>query len=80
MMILLATLGDNALVYSVVKIWLAQFKRWRNNAKDEHRSGRPIDAASTETVKIVKEELKEDRRLTIQHIVETTDIHASTVH
>ena len=27
---MLATLGDNAPVYSVAKIWLAEFKRGRN--------------------------------------------------
>jgi len=35
---MLATLGDNAPVYSVVKIWLAKFKRGRNSVKDEHCS------------------------------------------
>jgi len=61
---MLATLGDNAPAYSVVKSWLAQFKRGRNSVKDEHRSGHTKDAASTENVQIVNDMLK-DRRLTI---------------
>jgi len=38
---MLAILVDNALAYSVVKSWLAEFKRGRNSVQDEHRSGRP---------------------------------------
>jgi len=77
---MLATLGDNVPAYSVVKSWLATFKRRRNGVEDEHRSGRCKDAASTENVKIVNDMLKEGRRLTIRLIAETTDIHATTVY
>jgi len=56
----LATLVDNAPVYSVVKSWLAEFKRGRNSVEDEHCSGRPKDSASTENVQIVNDMLKED--------------------
>jgi len=41
---MLAILVDNALAYSVVKSWLAEFKRGRNSVQDEHRSGRPKDS------------------------------------
>jgi len=57
---MLATLGDNAPVYSVVKSRLAEFKRGRNNVEDEHCSGRPKNAASTENVQIVNDMLKLD--------------------
>ena len=77
---MLATLGNNAPAYSVVKNWLAKFKRGRNSVEDKHRSGCPKDAASAENVQIVNDMLKEDRRLTIRHIAETTDIHATTVY
>jgi len=36
--------------------------------------------ASTKNVQIVDDMLKEDRRLTIRHIAETTDIHATAVY
>ena len=62
---MLATFGDNALAYSVVKSWLAEFKRGRNNVEDDHRSGCPKDAASTENVQIVNDILKEYKHLTI---------------
>jgi len=77
---MLATLGHNTPAYSVVKSLLAKFKRGRNRVEDEHRSGRPKDAASTENIHIVDDKLKGDRRLTIRHIAETTDIHATTAY
>jgi len=40
----------------------------------------PKDAASTDNVQIVNDMLKEDKRLTIWHIAETTDIHVTTVY
>jgi len=60
---MLATLGDNALAYSVVKSWLAKFKRGRNNVKNDHRSGCSKDAASTKNVQIVNDILKEYKYL-----------------
>jgi len=59
---MLATLGDDAPSYSVVKNWVAEFKRGRNSVVDEHRSGRPKDASSTENVQIVNAMLNKDRR------------------
>jgi len=38
---MLVTLGDNAPAYSVVKSWLAEFKRGRNSVKDEHVQDAP---------------------------------------
>jgi len=77
---MLATLGDDAPSYSVVKNWVAEFKRGRSSVVDEHRSGRPKDASSTENVQIVNDMLNKDRRLTIRYIAETTGINSSTVH
>ena len=77
---MLATLGGNALAYNVVKSWLAEFKHGRNSVQDEHRSGRPKHAASSENVQIVNDMLKEDRRLAIRHTDKTTDIHATTAY
>jgi len=50
---ILATLGDNAPTYSVLKSLLVKFKCGKNSVDDEHRSGCPKDAASTENVQIV---------------------------
>jgi len=77
---MLPILGDNTPTYSVVRSWLAEFKRGRNSVEDEHRSGRPKHTASTENVQTVNDILKKDRRLTIRHIAETTDIHAIAIY
>jgi len=77
---MLATLGDTAPAYSVAKSWLATFKRRRNSVEDKHWSGCAKDAASRENIQIVNDTLTEDRQLTMRHIVETTDIHATTVY
>jgi len=44
---ILAALGDNAPVYSVAKIWLAEFERGRNSVEVEHYLGCPKDTPST---------------------------------
>jgi len=63
-------------IASQVQTWEKQCR----GTEDEYRSGRPKDAASTENVQIVNDMFKDDRRLTIQHIPEITDIHATTVY
>jgi len=50
---MLATLGDNAPAYSVVKSWLAEFKRGRNSVEVEHRSGRPKTEQVPKTFKLL---------------------------
>jgi len=72
--------GDDDPSYSAVKNWVAEFKCGRSSIVDEHRSGRPKDAASAENIQIINDMLNKDRRLTIRHIAETTGINCSTVH
>lgn len=77
---MLGTLGEDAPSYSAVKSWIAEFKRGRISTADELRSGRPKDATTAENIQAVQELLSKDRRLTIRHIAETTDISSSTAH
>ena len=51
-----------------MKNWVAEFKRGRSSVVDEHRSGRPKDAASAVNMQIINGMLNKDRRLTIRHI------------
>jgi len=62
---MLATLGDNAPAFSVVKSWLAEFKHGRNTVEDEHHSRGPKNAPSTENIQTVNDMLKKDSRLTL---------------
>jgi len=77
---MLGTLGENAPSYSVVKSWIAEFKRGRGGTADEPRSVHPNDASTTENIHAVQELLNNDRRLTITHTAETTGISSSTAH
>jgi len=77
---MLGTLGENAPSYSVVKLWIAEFKRGRKGIADEPQSRRPNDASTAENIHAVQELLNNDRRLTITHIAETTCISSSTAH
>lgn len=77
---MLRTLGTNAVSYSTVKSWIAEFKRGRISTRDDARTGRPKDATTTENMQAVEKLLNKDRRLTIRHIAETTGINSSTVY
>lgn len=48
------TLGDNALPYSTVAYWVAEFKRGRSSCKDDHGSGRPSTSVTEENAKKVE--------------------------
>jgi len=74
------TLGDDRPSYSAVKNWVDEFKRGRSSVVDEHRSGRPKDAASAKNIQIINDMLNKVRRLTTRHIAETSSINCSTVH
>jgi len=67
------TFGDDGPSYSAVKNWVAEFKRGRSSVVNEHRSGRPKDAASAENIQIINDVLNKDRCL-------THSINCSTVH
>ena len=56
---MLATLGNNASSYTLVKSWIAEFKCERNIVSGEHCSGRPkdADAASAKNIQVVNDTL-----------------------
>jgi len=50
---MLATSGDYVPAYSVVKSWLAEFKRGRNSVENEHHSGCPETQEVLKTFKLL---------------------------
>uniref|UniRef100_UPI00358E57AE histone-lysine N-methyltransferase SETMAR-like n=1 Tax=Myxine glutinosa TaxID=7769 RepID=UPI00358E57AE len=76
---MVATLGDDAPSYSMVKNWVAEFKRGRTSTEDEHRSGRPVEVATPEMVDQVHEVVMKDRRATIRHVAETLGVSFGSV-
>ena len=77
---MLATLGDNAPCIQYSEKLASRVETWEKQCRGWASFRMPKDAASTENVQIVNDMLKEDRRLTIRHIAETTDIYATTVY
>ena len=76
---MLLTLADNAPSYSTVKKWVALFKLGRTSIDDDHRSGRPREGVTEETVQIIHQVVMNDRRLTVRQISEEVGMSKSTV-
>lgn len=73
------TLGDNALPYSTVAYWVAEFKRGRSSCKDDPRSGRPSTSVTEANIKKVEKLVLEDRRITIKHLAEILKISFGSI-
>lgn len=73
------TLGGDAVPYSTVAYWVAEFKRGRSSCKDDPRSGRPSTSVTEENVKKVENLVLEDRRMTIKHIAEILKISFGSI-
>lgn len=68
------TIGTNAVPYSTVAYWVAEFKRGRANCEDDPRSGRPSTSVTDENVARIEKLVLEDRRISIQQLAEILHI------
>lgn len=73
------TLGDDALPYSTVAYWVADFKRGRSSCEDDQRSGRPSCSVTEEDVKKFENLVLEDRRITIKQLAEILKISFGSI-
>ena len=76
---LVATLGENAPSFTMVKKWFAEFKRGRTSTEDADRSGRPSDVSSSETINKVLNIILTDRRVTIRYVSDVLNISYGSV-
>lgn len=76
---LVATLGEKAPSFTMVKKWFAEFKRGRTSTEDAERSGRPSDVSSPETIDRVLNIILTDRRVTIRHVSDVLNISYGSV-
>lgn len=73
-------LGDDASSLATIYRWTAQFERGRQSTEDEHRSGRPVEACTEESVQLVQDMIMTDRRLTVKRVAESLKMSTGTVH
>ncbi|KAM4678284.1 histone-lysine N-methyltransferase SETMAR-like isoform 1-T2 [Discoglossus pictus] len=77
---MVATLGEDAPSYSMVKKWTGDFKRGRKSLEDDPRSGRPTTSTTPELVDSVRDLLRSDRRVTVRYISSVVGISCERVH
>ena len=73
-------LGEPAPLYTIIKYWVAEFKRSHTRYQDEHRSGRPDEMTMTEIVKKIYKMVLDDRRLKVRELANMLNIPKSAVH
>ena len=73
------TLGNDALPYSTVAYWVAEFKRGRSSCKDDSRSGRPSTSITEENAKKVGKLVLDDRRITVKYLAKILKISFSSI-
>ncbi|PNF18364.1 hypothetical protein B7P43_G13571 [Cryptotermes secundus] len=65
---------DDAMGRTQVFEWFSRFKNGEMSLDDKPRSGRPSTARTHENVEKIREIIKEDRRRTIEEIVELSGV------
>ena len=60
--------------------WHKAFKEGRENAENNHCSGRPISSTDDQNVEMVQTVMAKDRRLRVRMITEETGLDKNAVH
>ena len=72
--------GDVALSPTQTKEWFKRFKNGRESVESEPRSGRPCTSRNKEVKDQVREEVLNDRRVTVREIAVEVEISTGSVH
>ncbi|XP_055386796.1 uncharacterized protein LOC129615567 [Condylostylus longicornis] len=75
-----STIGESAPLYTMIKNWVAQFKRGRTSCEDEHRTGRSYEVTTPKTVKKIHKIILDDHQLKVQELADIVDLSKSAVH
>ena len=77
---MVATLGEDAPSYTIVKKWAAEFKRGRESLEDDPRPGRRVTVTTPETIAKIHDIIMADRRVTERYIAIELGISQERVH
>ena len=72
--------GKSSPSYSTVASWVSEFKRGWKDLNDEPRPGRPVSQSTAENVDKVHQLVLENRKISIECIVQETGLSTGTVH
>ena len=72
--------GASGLSYRIVTRLVNEFKSGREAVKDHHCAGRIASVTTDFSIKLVKEPLKSDRRLSCKEMVQKSEISVGFVH
>ena len=79
MLMLVQVCGDNVMKKTAVYKWVKRFSEGRESVTDEERSGRPATSRTKENIAKVRQNMCENRRLTVRSIAEQVNIDRETV-
>ena len=65
-----AVFDDSAPSRKILFEWARRFKKRQSNIEDRRRNGRPISVTDEKNIQVVENLVVEDRRITIQEIIE----------
>ena len=75
-----STLGESAPSFTIIKYWVAEFKRGRTSCQGEYRSGRPNEVTTREMVKQYGKKVLDDRPLKVLELADMIGILKRAVH
>jgi len=79
MLMLVQVYGDSAMKKTAVYKWVKRFSNGRESVTDEERSGRPATSRTEENITIVRQIVRENRRLTVRSVAAQVNIDRETV-
>ena len=71
--------GESAPGYSTIARWASDFKRGRESLDDEHRSGRPVEAATPENIERIRQMIEENPRMKAHEMAVISGLSKGTV-
>lgn len=71
---IVATIGECAVSYAIVKRWCREFKCGRTSCENQHAGGPPVTVTTDQNIKKVHDMVLRDRRIRIRQIVEDTGL------